>query len=498
MVNLRDLLEVYGALDVAAASDPTARTVVEQFLPGVSGNTGWYGELERYFFKESANESPDLTAACTRIAAEAGATEGGPSPESAFVATDAPEPRPLTAPQKSRLLYGLSVAALVRQVAPASTLGATPEGDFHEGIAHGLAACQADPVPTEQRWTLAHDSVPDFVSATRLEMTGPSQFYGLRRALATEGLPAGGRLAPVQLVDPATVPVPLCGAATRVVGGIRCVVVDTMMADNEVSLADLKRIVNPFNWDKNYRDFFISMEQYEPLFRDDDWRRVRETVGFRGFEDSYIVTGLKYVATEAPGDARIDYDLDDPTPALGCDGKVLVDKGYINMRVDNKERDENLPGVRVRTRKVVHIKGLSPDAQRRLVCLTGYGTASYEFLLNPARNPDSITGRQDFGYYDRDDPLEPAEAPSGTAGEPDTHVVATAVGLWADAVQDLTSDYFDLAEKWLGGRLTLGDVTNYSQRATGRLVSAPLEFLEKVNQPRHPNGGSGRTGGGRP
>ncbi|MGA5464197.1 hypothetical protein [Mycobacterium sp. NPDC050041] len=496
MAELRDLLEVYGALDEAAASDPAARAVVDQFLPGASANTGWYGELERFFFKDDARDTPDLGAACERIANDTRRAENAPTEEAGLDEQD--RTRPLTAPQKSRLLYGLSVAARVRQAAPASALAATSEDDFEEAMVNGLAACGPKRISMADRTTAATENVSDYLSAMRLELTGPDQFYGLRRALATEGIPAGGRLAEVELVDPETVSIPLCGAATRVVDGIRCVVVDTTMSDPIVTLANLKRVVNPFNWDKNYRDFFIRMDEYEPKFRDDNWRRVRERVGFRGFEDTHIVTGLKYFATEAPGEARIDYDLDDPTPAPGCDGKVLVDKGYINMRADNDGRDENHPGVRVRTRKVVHIQGLSPYAQKRLVCLTGYGTASNEFLLNPARDPDAIHGRQEFTFYDRDDAAEPPETSSGGADQPDTHVVATAVGLWADAVQDLTSDYFDLAEKWLGGRLSLGDVTNYSQHVTGRIISAPLEFLEKVNQPRHPQGGPGGTRGGRP
>ena len=495
MAELRDLLEVYGALDEAAASDPAARAVVDQFLPGASANTGWYGELEQFFFTDQARHEPDLEAACRRIANAPPAGDGPLDRES--TSDEAATAQALTAPQKSRLLYGLSVAARVRQAAPASALAATSEDDFHRAIANGLAACGPERVSMADRKSAAEHNVNDYLSAMRLEMTGPQQFYGLRRALATEGLPAGGRLAEVRLVDPETVSIPLCGAATRVVDGIRCVVVDTTMSDKSVTLENLKRIVNPFNWDKNYRDFFISMEEYEPRFRDDEWRRVRETVGFRGFEDTHIVTGLKYLATEARGEARIDYDLDDPTPAPGCDGKVLVDRGYINMRADNEGRDERSAGVRVRTRKVVHIQGLSPYAQKRLVCLTGYGTASNEFLLNPARNPDAIQPRQEFTFYDRDDAPEPPDLSARRADEPDTHVVATAVGLWADAVGDLTSDYFDLAEKWLGGRLTLGDVTSYSQQVTGRLVSAPLEFLDKVNQPRFPQGATSGARGGR-
>jgi len=39
----------------------------------------------------------------------------------------------------------------------------------------------------------------------------------------------------------------------------------------------------------------------------------------------------------------------------------------------------------------------------------------------------------------------------------------------------------------------LSDVTDFSQKVTGRLVSSPLEFLERVNQPRYPRGRPSQT-----
>jgi hypothetical protein len=66
--------------------------------------------------------------------------------------------------------------------------------------------------------------------------------------------------------------------------------------------------------------------------------------------------------------------------------------------------------------------------------------------------------------------------------------VATAVSLLTDAVEGMTNDYFDMAEKWMAGGLRLSDITEYSQRVTGRLVASPFEFLERINQPRYPRG----------
>ncbi|MEV3901461.1 hypothetical protein AB0K11_03985 [Mycobacterium sp. NPDC050551] len=464
MAELRDLLEVYGALDEAAASDPAAAATLNSFLPGAGTNTGWYREIEQYFFPDDVR-SPNFARACQAIATDA--------------ATNA-----WSAPQKSRLHYGLCVAARVKDAAPASTLSAFSDAEFDQALTNGLTAVA--PAATAETIGQSEDVGPNFRTWVGQILTGRDQYYALRISQAQSNI-----------VDPAVLDIPLCRAAVRVVDGVRSVVVDTATSSALVSLTNLKKVVNPFNWADNYEDFFVSMDTFaEPPFRQDLWKRVRETVGFRNIPATQIVTGLKYHATEEldKNVARIDYDLDDPAPARGCDGKVRVDKGYINMWGRTGDPDDL--GVKVRTRKIVNIANLSPIAQKRLVCLTGYGTASNEFLFNPAMNPRPEA--RPFLHYTQGDPSpsEQAQAASATPQEPDTHVVATAVGMWADALQGFTNDYFDLSEKWLGGRLTLSDITDYTQQTTGRLVSGPLQFLEKISQPRYPGGtGSGGQGG---
>jgi hypothetical protein len=272
------------------------------------------------------------------------------------------------------------------------------------------------------------------------------------------------------------------------VDGLRCAVIDSDLSSDDISLNDLKKIVNPFNWNENYPAFFLKMAPFRDPFRTDGWRRVLETVGFGEVDSLDITTALKYYPSTGELEARLDYDLDDPTPGPG-DGQVLVDRGYINMFVKNTAGSPDQPGVRVRTRKVVHIDGLSPYAQTRWVCLTGYGTASSEFLFGPAENTPADP--RPFEYYTpgQQPEAEPEISDSGRS----THVVATAVDLWTDTVQDLASGYFDMAEKWLAGGLRLSDVTEFSQKVTGRLISSPFEFLETVNQPRHPRGQASKT-----
>jgi hypothetical protein len=431
---------------------------LDEFLPKASANTGWYREVEDFFYRENAQQSPDLGAACARLGDQAQQAERG-------------EGTPLTAPQKQRLFYGLTAAARIQQVAPTPVLSAVSKSDVKTALVPALAAVGPEDKSYEERLQNANNLFDGYYDHARSAQR--ANYDDLRKVSAADD---------VQLLDPSTLKIPLCRTGIVTVDRLQAAVVDTDLSSDDISLNQLKAVVNPFNWNENYPDFFVRMQPFRNPFRSDRWRRVLETVGFGGLGAFEITTALKYFPTVGECEARLDYDLDDPTPGPG-DGQVLVDRGYINMWVTNQEHDPNVPGVRVRTRKVIHIDGLSPYAQQRLVCLTGYGTASSEFLFGPAVDPSPEA--REFVYYEDE---QPEEDPETSDSGPSTHVVATAVDLVTDSVQGLVSDYFEVAEKWMAGGLRLSDVTDFSQKVTGRLVSSPLEFLERINQPRYPRG----------
>lgn len=465
---LRDLLEVYGALDEAArtSDNPSAAATLDEFLPGAASNTGWYREIEGFFFGENARRSPSLVNACARLGAHAKQADEAKRAK----ANDAP--RPLSAPQKQRLFYGLSAAARMHHLAPRPTLSGA---EFKAALVPALAAVGPEGKSYGDRLTNAHDKFDDYMSSVQSGLARRAHYEKFRDAAAST------RMA---MVDPKTKKVPLCQAKLVKVDGLQCVVIDTNLESDAVKLHDLKAVVNPFNWNDNYPAFFLRMAPFEEPFRTDGWRRVLETVGFGELGALEITTALKYHPTDDDECyARLDYDLDDPTPGPG-DGQVLVDRGYINMWVTNADRDPTKKGVGVRTRKVVHIRDLSPFAQQRLVCLTGYGSASSEFLFGAAGTPKGKA--RPFPYYKHGE--RPEEEPARPDSQPSTHVVATAVDMWTDAVDGLMSDYFDVAEKWMAGGLRPDDVADFSEKVTRRLVNSPLEFLQRVNRPRYPGG----------
>ncbi|MFA5708891.1 hypothetical protein [Mycolicibacterium sp.] len=492
MAALRSLLEVYGALDAAVthASDSIVPSIVDEFLPGASANTGWYRELETLFFPQNPRLEPNFAHAIAELE------------------TTTDEDDPLSAAEKSRLLYATTALCRVHQdtVRPADpkdpeSRGKPPEEPpFEDYVARALALL--GPAPNnagdrrdyqERRQTFSATcqepggAVQTFLTELPLRMAHRDQFYSFRRhTVDTLDL------------DPDILDIPVCHASVIDVCGTEAVVVDTECTTGAVSLDKLKKVVNPFNWHHNYQHFFCSMDPIAKPERPDGWRRVLEKVGFCSVSNNlHLCTALKYHLSVSGQDekipwARLDYDLDDPCPGRGGDGRVTVDRGYINMWAHNDTNSAAKDGVAVRTRKVVHITGVSPYAQARLVCIAGYGTASGDFLIGAAQHPSNEC--KEFDHYDTGVPVPAEPAPNPAAAgfaadgtpRPADHAVTTAVKLWTDAVANIGTSYFNLAGRWSAGTLRLADVTKHYQGVTEQLLTKPLEYLETVTQPRYP------------
>ena len=340
----------------AAATDTDRRDFgasVDAFLPGYSTHPGWYDEIERYFFPELPRRTPDVRAALTELADESNNDVR------------------LAQPEKARLLLALAIITRLGRLDPQCALPKLATADSDLAI-ESLAAVGPGSLDPGQRRDNARAFYNEtFAPGVPERFVTKDAFDELRRTALTGGA-IGGE----------TAATPVCDAAVVTVGGVPAVVVDSAFTDDTVTLTNLKKIVNPYNWNENYPAFFARMDRCPEMICPDGWRRVLESVDF--FDGVRIRTPLKYLPiTENPGFAMLEYDLDMSNFDSG-DRRVLVDRGYINMFASNPAHDPDQPGVRVQTRKVVHIDGMSPFAQQRLVCITGYGTASSDFLLGPA------------------------------------------------------------------------------------------------------------------
>ena len=333
MSTLRAILELQGSLDTAVirTADPRVAEIADRFLPGTSANTEWYREIEAFMFPPGAAR-----------------TEAFPVEAINELVSDWHEHgiRP-TIPESSRLMYGLGAVIHLTQVYPDDLelpfADPTAEG-FQDSLAMVFALTgPGNPDETRSRISL---QIAEIIGAFA-DFNGWEDWDELTPQLVLLGV----------LTEQAA-SVPLCQAVVVKVKGIDSVVIDADISSNEVTLNQLKAVVDPRNWHYDYPDFFCSME-YKGL-RTDGWRRVLERVGICGYSPLVLRTMLKFYKTTVNGPdtyaAFLDYDLNDPVPDPAGDGKITVDRGFINMWCTNaKGPDED--GVRVRIRKVAHING---------------------------------------------------------------------------------------------------------------------------------------------
>jgi hypothetical protein len=454
------LLAIFGALDQSSIG-----SAVDRFIPRASVNIGWYGELSRYLFGVTAPGTSDLGEALAHI-----------------VAADQQGLR-LPQPQKARLLFGFSTIAQLNQVVPPSVLPSLTDPGLIELAKHALAAAGPGSLDIDTRRGIVDEKFQPFLNQLSANFNSKNDFKALRSTVHRSEPTRG-------VIGKDTSDIPLCATSIATVNGIECVVVDTIASSPDVSLVDLLKAVNPYNWRQNYPLFFLSMDQDDEVFRPDGWRRVLETVQLvEGFN---LRTPLKYLpVVESPSapEARLEYDLDESRMASG-DGRVRVDRGYINMAADNATRSPNEAGVRVRTRKVVHIEGISPFAQERLVCIGGYGTANADFLFGRATPEADPPPEFEFPYAVNEVQADEAQAdaapPGSVAPTQIRHAVPVATKLWTDAIQDVTTDYVNLAARWWDGALSMADIADFSKSVTGKLVNGPSEFMQAMNTPRNP------------
>ena len=201
-----------------------------------------------------------------------------------------------------------------------------------------------------------------------------------------------------------------CFGSLQQIGGRYCSTVVTESTDDDLSVADVERIIDPMNW--NYcSKFFCKMQQNYPKRNNKHWSRVRETIGaecmFYGLSTDLIF----YKGRQADGSIYLNYDIDPQRD--GDDPYVEVDNGYILVSpVQPGKPNEN--GVRIRTSKQEHVQGLSPCATAALACLMGWADAGRDMLAGTARKliEDEAAGRptpplKKFFESAKPDPAEP-------------------------------------------------------------------------------------------
>lgn len=446
MPTLPNLLALYGALDPAesTSNDPQAAEVAARYLPATEGRGGWYRGIVEFFAPHNEAVFPGVSEALENLANNSG--------------EDADT---LTIPQTARLVYVLGALTHHPDYAEQAT---EREGAFARVLA--LAGPEGRSTPVEVGHQLQQHLYEHF--------GGFADWAHVTRTAVTLGLLD----AKIAMVSP-------CRASVQLVRGYRCAVIDTVSVRPDITLANLKDVIDPLNWPKNSPELFCGMAKQKP-FEVNGWRRVLESVSLGcslGLER--LVTPLKYSNSDVSATKSfVVYDLD-KGPKDG-DGRVKVDQGFIKMEALK-------PGVRVRTRKIVHITPLSPDAQVVLVCASGYAAMADEMMFGNAADPpaDSVKWK----------PSTPATGSSGQTDAPASGsasappgLVSVTVDMWEKCAKDLAAKSTDLSSKWLANKLTVDDLIGYTQYVGADLASASWRYLKALSQvpvPGEPPGGPG-------
>jgi len=170
-----------------------------------------------------------------------------------------------------------------------------------------------------------------------------------------------------------------CFGMLEEVDGQYCSTIYTDNDEHGLTIADVRRILDPRNW-PDCCDFFHRVTPQEPGVTVNGWSRILETISPEPADYLLKTALLFYYGEFDDGGIYLNYDID---PSKQDDsGVVEVDSGYI--WVTKLDPDEEL-GVRIRTSKQERVNGLSPTATSALACHLGWGQISRDMLAGKAR-----------------------------------------------------------------------------------------------------------------
>jgi hypothetical protein len=360
MPKLHSQLALFGAIDeevtnakkalrdgAAGADAETACAtidLVEKFLPGTAGfgQSEWYRELRRFL------SGPALRARRSSRAPD--------FPELSRAISDLSEvenERHDRDPVLARATYAAVILAKIYRLTRIRQ-------DDEDAILAILPT-------TLKSWTQADAPIPE--DALRREI---NDIVDRRTWLRKAGVEVSQEFAERALP---------CFGALKKVQGRYCAFITTETTDDELSVADVAKIVEPINWDDLLKSFFCKMtNQATPFDTSNGASRVSERIS--GECDKYhLDTALVFwKVKQLDGSIYMNYDLDSQRD---LDMKLVdVDSGYISVTPMTPGQNH---GVRIRTSKLERVQGLSPTATAALACLMGWGTFANEMLAGKAR-----------------------------------------------------------------------------------------------------------------
>ncbi|WP_113964440.1 hypothetical protein [Mycobacterium shimoidei] len=290
-----------------------------------------------------------------------------------------------------------------------------------------------------------------------------------------------------QVVDPKFADQSLpCFATLEDDNGQYCSTLYTDATDDDLSVNDIERIIDPRNWSLCCK-FFCSVVAQQPPYAKRGWSRILEKIGPECDEWCLKTALLFYYGRDDNGGIFVNYDLD---PNRQDDsGIVEVDNGYIWI-TPRQGSDPSEKGVRIRSSKQERVQGLSPTATAALGSLLGWGDAAHELLAGTARKllAGKIPGTNLKPFQTTPPAGFEAQMDSGVASPPPAGAHATLPPNFGDTVDDvrtLVNDLInrtrdvtaDAVSRWLDG-MTRDDV----KAITSTVGTQLQEFALKVYQ----------------
>ncbi len=490
----QSLLALYGALDRAASThNPEIEAIVERYLPGTTGeNAGWYDELldfQARLLPEFAEpvRVPNLLEALNALQApgetgSASATAVGSGPASE------PEQPLLSTVQQSRMAYAIGALCHLP--------------DWYQPDDLTVRFANLD----EPFWrALKLAGGPDdagLLDLQRLNFHERAAFTGVMQTAWRSGL-----------INPAVADVPMCQPKMMTAHGRPCIVLTTEFTSQDVSLDQLKDVIDPLNWGKCLSSFFCEMEWHQE--REDGWSRVLEHVSTTCWNaQTHLQTPLKYWKSQGQDEqsqqptACINYALDDnPCHDAKGDGVFVVDEGFIRMTSTSTRQNSADSGVHVRTRKVASIRNLSLTPLGIFACSQGYGDQGLVMLVDGVKKRDHdqsvdwtswaasvppSTGGSTRAQFTggasepaREISTEPGQPAQQPPTGPDTsrRAVELAVKMLNECIDDMAVKSAAIAEKWATGVAPIADTMAYTTDLAVRLATDPWRYLERLRYP---------------
>jgi hypothetical protein len=298
------------------------------------------------------------------------------------------------------------------------------------------------------------------------------------------------------LIKPLIGRIPLCRTRLKNAHDQLCVVLRTEFKSDDVSLNELKNVVNPLNW-KRCLPFFCDMQPLPTPPRSDGWSRVLEVCNTTCPTPPDMRTPLKFwmgpVAAEASmlssPMAWVNYELDDtPVNPFPGDGRVSVDEGFIKMYSTSSNPANN--GVRVVTKKVVCFRELSEIAIAMLACVSGYGNQGMDMLLDGVAKREAEKGT---GWTDWQPSARPADQDGGSSSKapntpsdttvpsrPSRRAITLAVEMANECIEEFSKKSTAVAAKMATGTMPVTEMIALNTEFLTRLATDPWRYLERL------------------